>query len=377
LALAAMSALRGTSLATVSTTGTTDIGNGNGNDVAYVAGGSDFAVGSFTLTGQSWTNGTMSVADGSDANGQILIQTGATYTVSGGLFMSMGDGAVSGVTVNDNSALNTGSEEYLPNSDDTFAVNGVIDNVAGGSASVTVSNNSSWTNVGGIGVGFLGGGTLNVQSNSSVVTSLLLVGNEAAGTMTVANSAITVFPDFQIGASCMGSSVTLDQGSTLTAGTLAMSENAGSGDSLLDIGNGSQVTISGGVNIGRLGSATVNVHDNSSFTSGDFFMGQDSGVTAQMNVTNTSTATFQQLNVALGGTGTLNVNGQSTIISVGAFLGVNEGAAGTVNIGQATDESMDIAASDGTWTNIGQLIVGDSGTGNLNVNTAVSSESGR
>jgi autotransporter family porin len=368
LTLAAMGVSGGRSLASVSTTGDTNIGNGNGNDVAYVANGSDS--GSFTLIGQSWSNGTMSVANGSGADGQILIQSLASYNVSGALFLSQGDVADSTVTVDTNSALNTGTTEFLPDSD-MYAVNGVISNAANGTASVTISNASSWTNDGGIGVGFLGNGSLNVQTGSSVTTSLLLVGNSGVGTMSVSGSMITVFPDFQIGAASYGSSVMLDQDSTLTAGTLAMSESAASGDSLLDIGNGSQVTISDGASVGRYGSATVNVHDNASFTSGNFFLAEQPDVTAAMNVTNSSTASFQQLNVAFGGTAALSVSGQSNIASTGAFIGVNEGSAGTVNLGQAAEESNE--ASDGGWANSGEIIVGDAGTGYVNINTSGSS----
>ena len=221
---------------------------------------------------------------------------------------------------------------------------------------------------GGMGVGQGGQGTLTVQSGGSVSISGygLGIGNVSGsgGTVTVSGT---------------GSAIT-------TLGTNGQVTVGSPGSGLLSISAGGRVSASAAVFVGN-GAVTVNGGTLSA--AGATIGGSGAGtmtVSGGGLVTNTGAASFDVGGSAAGGT--LVINGGTVSNSSGGFFGVgNTNASGTLTVEgggslitggsggfadiNATGAGYSAVAtvSGATWTSNGQLIVGDTGHGTLDINS--------
>ncbi len=124
--------------------------------------------------------------------------------------------------------------------------------------------------------------------------------------------------------------------------------------------NSGTTTISTGTNFGdslyvaTTGTATLEVIAGGYATNTYGYLGYDAGSVGTATVSSGTWANSGELYVGYSGTGTLNVNGGSVTNRIG-YLGYDPGSVGTATV------------SSGTWSHSSSLYVGGGGTGTLNV----------
>ncbi len=123
--------------------------------------------------------------------------------------------------------------------------------------------------------------------------------------------------------------------------------------------------------IGIFGSGTMDISSGSDVTDKDGYIGYYSGSTGAVTVDGSGSTWTNNANLVVGyrGNGTLNITDGGTVSNNGyGYIGENNGSTGTV--------SVDGPGS--TWTNNGNLKVGDWGNGTLNITNggAVSNDDG-
>ncbi|AJA09114.1 outer membrane autotransporter [Sphingopyxis fribergensis] len=135
-------------------------------------------------------------------------------------------------------------------------------------------------------------------------------------------------------------------------------------------GNASTWTNAGMLRVGRLGTGTLNILDGGIVTVADLaYIGDDVGSQGTVNVSgqdangNASTWTgASDIVVGEFGTGTLNITAGAQVSNQSGWIGSNAGSQGIVNVSGVGGNG---AAS--TWTNNGDVLVGYDGNGTLNI----------
>ena len=156
------------------------------------------------------------------------------------------------------------------------------------------------------------------------------------------------------------SRVVLAVGLAVLLGSLAVPVRA---DTILNSGT---TTVSTGTNFGgdlyiaTTGTATLNVIAGGYATNTTGYLGTNAGSVGTATVSSGTWANNGELFVGYSGTGTLNVTGGS-VTNLDGYLGYDmDSGYGADSVGTATVAS-------GTWANNGDLFVGNMGTGTLNV----------
>ncbi|WBM72222.1 autotransporter outer membrane beta-barrel domain-containing protein [Buttiauxella sp. WJP83] len=313
----------------------------------------------------------------------LVVAQGVTKDMNDGSTQTYGE-----VTVDGTLNITEGSDLVSGVVDGAKTYNAIIGDAAGTSGTVNVSGDgSSWIhNEDFITVGSYGSGQLNVSNGGYVESGYLSIGNYdgSSGTVNVSGSGseLKVLDNIYLGR----------RGGA--------SNNGEGGEGVLNITEGAIVT-AGGTYVGYEGTGTVNISGGSTLTNGDGAIGHQSGSSGTVNVTDGST--WNNTGYLLIGhegqdetagldaaEGVLNVSGGSTVSSTSLYVG--DGGTGVVNLSDGSqlittntdpngfsslgwndsnytqsDGSGTVNVDDSTWTNQGNLIVGQSGYGELNI----------
>ena len=234
-----------------------------------------------------------------------------------------------------------------------------------GTATVT-GTGSKWDNNQEFCIGSGGSGTLIVQAGGEVGTSSgeIYIGYYSTGTATVtgAGSKLTTMDthDLYVGRTGSGT-LNVEAGGEVSIARMAwFGYYGGSTGTVTVTGAGSKWTCASSLSIGEYGNGTLNVEAGAQVSSGPCSFGNNSLGTGTAWVTGAgSTWTGSgDLDVGGDGRGTLRIEGGGQVSNVNnGKLGVSPGSTGTVTV-----------TGDGSkWTTGGDLSVGCSGSGTLNI----------
>jgi outer membrane autotransporter protein len=267
-------------------------------------------------------------------------------------------------------ALTIGAGGTVSNTDGSLGFS------AGSTGTVTVTGaGATWTNSGNLFVGRNATGTLNIAGGGTVSNVFGHVGGcagcstSAVGTVTVngAGSTWTNSAALIVGDSGTGQ-VTISGGGQVLTGAAGgfLGNSPGATGTMAVTGAGSAWNISGQLVVGGFlgpASGSLTVQNGGTVTNTEGSVGYASGSTGTATV-NGAGATWTNsgdLYIGRNGTGTLSIGGGGTVSSavgrVGGCDGCNTGAVGTVTV----------SGAGATWTNSAGLVVGYSGTGQVTI----------
>ena len=309
---------------TVAVTGTTDVGNFARGDLA-VSGGGSITSASINIGGASTGEGTVSITGA----GSSLTNTGSDLVV--GLITTglvVGNAGIGSLSVTSGGRLTTTGL--------------VVGNETGSTGTVVVDGTSStFTSTGNITLGNNGSALLSVQNGGSVTigsgsTILVGSGSGSTGTLTVASGAAVSTPAMDIGVltGAQGLATINGKGSTLKVAQSLIVGDSGTGS--LSVTNGGTVDAStaGSTTValspGSKGSISVDGIGSTLLTGNILALGQNSGTSPLLNITNGGT-------VWVGAVGTPLASGGGFAISNGQAIfdirsGHSTGIAGTPDI---------------------------------------------
>jgi T5SS/PEP-CTERM-associated repeat protein len=410
-------------------TGTLSIAAGSSlSSVDGIIGHDDGSSGTVIVSGagSDWSiSGNMAVAD--EGNGVLTVSAGGS--VSSNLSaVALDNGSTGTVTVTGAGSTWTSSsflvvgvegegELTVANGGSVSSVIGDVGRFATGPGIVTVTGNgSSWTNSGPLGVGDEGAGTLTIQNGGHVSntdgsigfeigsdgtvnvdgagstwtnSNFAEVGRAGTGTLNITNGGDVTNTGGQIaiGLGSHGDATVSGEGSTWTnslylfvgnlgtatltiedggdvANTIgAVGANAESNGTATVTGVGSTWTNSDDLAIGLFGDGELFIEAGGSVSNADGLIGQFNNATGEVTVTGAGSTWFNSGNLSVGedGTGTLNILNGGSVSNVSGFIGHNSTPT-TSSTGTVT-----VSGTDSTWINIGNLLVGASGEGILNI----------
>jgi T5SS/PEP-CTERM-associated repeat protein len=244
------------------------------------------------------------------------------------------------------------------------AVLGVLGHNAGSTGTATVDGaGSSWTNSGDIYVGNFGTGTLTIRNGGAVSNGISFLGLRAGstGTATVdgAGSSWANSGTLNVGYGGTGT-LTIQNGGAVSNIDGVLGNNAGSTGTATVDGTGSTWTNSGDLYVGRSGTGTLTIQNGGAVSNAGFgYLGFVAGSTGSATVDGAGSAwtNSSTLNVGYSGAGTLTIQNGGAVSDVTGVLGLGPGSTGSATV--------DGAGS--TWTNSGDFYVGRSGTGTLTI----------
>jgi T5SS/PEP-CTERM-associated repeat protein len=360
--------------------------------------------GSITVSNSaSITGGALSLSAG-----QATVESGASWTVTGpagqpdlivGAFVPAapsfgGSSGVASLTIQGGA---TGSSQ-------TSAFIGAN---SGANGTMTITGvGSAWSSTGAVIVGLGGMGTLNIQGGgvltsgpggfesqvpgTSGVSGDIGAQQGGSGTATIdgAGSAWNQTGAIRVGDAGMGT-VTIQNGGVLSTGSDGSLENlsgvigvqSGSQGTVTVTGDNSEWRAGGNVQVGASGTGTLNIMDSGKVAADDLSVGAAQG--GQGTVTmNGGTLVLGGL-VQLGGKLTVGDAGQGTltvvpaapddegdITSMAGSIGAQIGSSGSVTIGSAVGQGLQATSSQ--WTVKEELIIGEAGSGVLDIGGNVS-----
>jgi T5SS/PEP-CTERM-associated repeat protein/autotransporter-associated beta strand protein len=333
--------------------------NGNNTTISQAISGS--GSGSFTKTGA----GNLELTGPGTLPGNTFVDGGQLEITGGGLvtnttgFIGVFTGSTGAVTVSGTDSAGNPSPSTWTNSGALFvgyvgdgtldvtggglvtnSFDGFIGRVAGSTGAVTVSGTdsagnpspSTWTNSGQLFVGSLGNGTLDVTGGGLVTNTAGFIGASTGST-----GAVTVSGTDSAGNPSPSTWTNSDE---LRVGSL--------GNGTLDVTGGGLVTNSFtgyiGWDTGSIGAVTV------------------SGTDSAGNPSPSTWTNSSQLFVGNLGNGTLDITGGGLVTNSIGYIGDFTGSTGAVTV-----SGTDSAGNPSTWTNSGNLRVGESGNGRLDV----------
>jgi T5SS/PEP-CTERM-associated repeat protein len=270
------------------------------------------------FTPANWSAGVPTAGTTAEVNNGGTAQiAGASAAAASGLALGNGGGTGS-VSVNGASALNVGASISVSGATSLFSING---------ASAVTSSFGTMNQ----------GGTATINGGSSwVMSQTLLIGN-GTGTATFnenGGSAVSA-ADVSLG-------VSLNSTATAT------------------IDGGSTLSMTGELHVGTDGTATLNILGGSGVSDSVGVIGYDNTANGTVNVSGaTSWTNTGDMTVGKFGHGTLHITNGGTVSDVNGVVGSSVGSTGTV--------TLDTAMGPSSWDNTGSLVVGDSGTGTVNV----------
>ncbi|HFQ8225505.1 TPA: autotransporter outer membrane beta-barrel domain-containing protein [Citrobacter freundii] len=330
-------------------------------------------------TGSQWDlTGTLTT--GGSGTGTMTLTDNARVTSQGGTIGNAGAGTGT-VDVSTGAEWNNGNGTLTVGNSATGTLNihdtGVVDaafTLLGGQASgegtVNVVGPGTVLNAGALTVAQAGTGTLTVTDGGVVNSTSGTVGYGAGGTGTVdlsgADTQWLNSSSLTVGDSGTGT-VTLTDDAMLQSLTASLGSAAGS-DGTVNVSagavwdNGTDITDI--IEVGISGSGTLNVTDSGTVNAGSTLVGALETGTGSVNVDGTGSALNLSSALTLGysGTGELTATNNAIVNSSGGTLGQLSGSTGTATV-----------SSGAQWTLPGgsqnSLIIGDAGTGILNINT--------
>jgi T5SS/PEP-CTERM-associated repeat protein len=337
-----------------------------------IIGRDDGSTGAVTVTGagSEWIN-TGNLAIGDEGNGELTVAAGASVSNNIGA-VALDNGSTGTVTVtgagsnwNSSSFLVVGVEGVgeltVANGGSVSSVIGDVGRFATGTVIVT-GTCSTWTNTGPLGVGDEGTGTLTIQNGGHVSNTDGSIAFEmgANGTVTVdgAGSTWTNSNFAEVGRAGTGT-LNITHGGTVTNTGGQIAIGLGSHGDAIVSGDGSTWTNSLYLFVGNLGTATLTIEDGGevSNTIGHIGANAESHGTATVTGAGSSWTNSDDLAVGLFGTGELFVEDGGSVSNSDGIIGGFHGATGTVTV----------TGAGSTWSNSGDLSIGDHGTGTLSI----------
>ncbi len=304
---------------------------------------------------------------GSVGAGTVRVRQGATMTSTsatiGGGLAGFVDVADSGSTWS--SGAITANTSLSPFNDIRATNGGVINsstvNLAGGSLGFVSGNGSVWNTTGAMNVGTTGDSELFVDAGGRVDTGVISLGTTATGNgEIILRTAGSIIDAAGVNVGTSGSGlITIDGGADLVAGFFNAGNNAG-GSGVANISGAGTTVNTGGLSFGFNSAGQLNLSTGAVISSGNGTLGGNTSGIGVANVNGAGT----QWNVAGGdllvgnsGNGTVNVNGTGRVAHTGVRVGNIAGSTGNISI-------------DGLGSQItgsGLTIVGGGGTGTINV----------
>ncbi len=365
------------------------------------------SVGTVTVdgSGSKWTlTGDLSV--GASGTGTLNIKNGGTVTsVNGTLGAQSGstgtatvDGAGSKWTILGNliSGSSGSGTLNITNGGVVSAGSFLGGNNSGSTSTVTVDGAGSLlkTTDGGLYVNFVGTGSLTVQNGGSVSAADFIT-IKSGGSMTVQSGGTVTNKNYvtvnngtnpTVVVTGAGSKWTISTGGRFNGGLYIGNEETGnmkilaggqvsSGEGYVGYYGTGTMTVDGagskwdnagllhvGEGDGNAGTGTLTVQNGGVVTSASGTIGVKIGDTGTVTVTDAGSKWTMtgDLSVDTGGTGTLNITKGGVVSDVNGKIATTSG--GTTLLGTVT---VDGAGS--KWTNSGEVIVGDTGPGVLNI----------
>ncbi len=344
-------------------------------------GGTTISEGTLQL-GDNVTNGSVAGNINITTNSMLVFRNATSQTYAGnisgtGSVRKIGTGAmtltgISTLSTLNNSALTIdGGQLELKDGGQFSNSFGYIGDGASAVGTVSVgggTGSSTWTNGSELTVGNSGTGTLNITGGGTVTNTTGFVGNLASGQGTVSvgggtgSSTWNNSSGLTVGYSGTGT-LNITGGGTVTNSIGRVGFNTGS-QGAVTVGGGignSTWTNSGGLTVAHFGTGTLNITGGGAVTNTTGIVGNlASGHVTVGGGTGASTWTSSgELTVAHFGTGTLTITGGGVVANTNGYVGRDGGSQGTVSVGGGTGSS--------TWTNSGELTVGNTGTGTLSI----------
>ena len=319
--------------------------------------------------------GTSDVVVGSDVGATgVLNVTGAGATLnSNGFRMSVGGSGAGTVLVSQGGTVLTGTQ---------FATDAAINvgSNAGATGAITVTDlGSSIKASGQISVGLSGAGSLTIENQATVISGGstlapsqgidLGVSSSGSGTITVSGtqSLLTNTGQFLVGDSGLGSLSVGSGGTVVTAPGaaatgLTIANNTGANGSLVNVsGAGSQLNISGLLDVGVAGSGGLNLSGGATVTASSLDAGNIATAVGQISLSGTGTqlTVTGDAVVADDGTGVLSVLNGATFTATSLTVGSQGDSSGAVVVsGNGSVINLSGALNVGTALGIGDLTVG-------------------
>ncbi|WP_168942072.1 autotransporter domain-containing protein [Parazoarcus communis] len=341
--------------------------------VGHLAG--SVGIGSVTGVGSSLNN-TGNLYIGNEGDGTLTIADGASASSTGTVYLGAASGGSGTLNIDTGGSFDAGTSTMLIGYGGSGAVNitegtlesdgAVLGAGSGSDGTVTVDGaNSSWTNNGSLTVGSSGTGQLDVLNGASVTTQQTVLAAAAASSLTVsgAGSELDIDGAFYVG---IGGNATLNiaDGGSVSSGATVVARHASSVSEVTVTGTGSSWTTAGlllggdpGDPSSLGGTATLEVLDGASISTGQALLGGVADGSGSVTVDDASWTASDRISVGYGGEGSLTVQNGATVSSTGGLIGHLAGSSGTVSVSGAGS----------SWDNSGVLYVGNEGDGSLSI----------
>ncbi len=397
----------GRAFAQVNATG--DISPSTFSGATWNLGGADLLIGStgagnMTITpGGSVSNALASLGNASGSTGTAQV-SGGSWTSTGDLWIGFsGNGSLvlsgTGNVTGNNTSIGTfvGGRGAAEISGGQLAA-GHFFYVGGlGNGTLRLSGNGSITATTATGVGVFAGssGLAEVSGGNWTAGDFFVIGNEGNGTVDLSGSGSITAGIVSVGQTVSGTGNLTLRGGMLT--TSQISENQGNGTVTFNGGtlrlSGNQTSLFSGFEAGdvrlvgsggTIDTQSFNVATALGLTGNGSLTKQGNGtLTLTGNSTYTAGTTVRNGNLTVSGGGVINHT--SAAMTVGrssgdnATLVINNGlvASDSGVVGSAAGSTGSVSVLSGNWTNAGELVVGEFGTGSMLINGgAVSNTTG-
>jgi T5SS/PEP-CTERM-associated repeat protein len=346
-------------------------------------------------SGSTWTN-TGELDVGVDAYGTLKVEDGAQLTTGDSMGINPGlnigyfssgngfvtvDGSGSSLTCNDQTVVGNSFQGTL-----TISGGGTMSTTSGGvilasgsdgNGTATIMDpGSTWTIAGGLIIGdggtaefsLSGGGLVQLQGSDTSVD----IGSQAGSIGEIdfdgANSGFTGVSTMTIGDAGMGTVNLTDGAQISTTGDVVIANQDGSGTlsnpSVLFLdGSGTSFTVGGNLTVGMDGDGQLQMGDSAvAFVTGDMVLAAGFFGDGVASISGTGSMLTVQGSLTVGGSSEAAFSDLSgaTVTSQTAVIGADE---------FSVDDTVDILSTDTLWHTYGDMTIGLSGSGSVNVAT--------
>ncbi|WP_164718687.1 autotransporter domain-containing protein [Bradyrhizobium sp. LVM 105] len=249
---------------------------------------------------------------------------------------------------------------WTPGGVPTNATNATIDTSSPNAAVISSGNAQAQTVI----IGLSATGGLTIQNGATLSDSVGALGRflGATGTATVdgAGSSWSNSADLSVGYSGAGT-LTIRNGGAVGNQSGHVGRGAGATGTATVDGAGSTWTNQIALYVGNSGTGTLTIQNGGTVSNGaDAFIGVNSGATGSVTVDGAGSTWTDTGNLYVGqtGTGVLTIrNGGAVSNGADGHIGANSGATGTVTV----------TGAGSSWTNFGTVSIGEAGNGTLTI----------
>jgi T5SS/PEP-CTERM-associated repeat protein/autotransporter-associated beta strand protein len=236
---------------------------------------------------------------------------------------------------------------------------------SGSSGTATVTGVDSKWNCSGLYVGYSGTGTLTIEQGGLVnnaYNGFIGYNPGSSGTTTV-RGANTNWTNYGLRVGHNGSgTLNIEAGGQVSNTSGYLGYYAGSSGTVTVTGDGSKWTNSNALYIGNEGNGTLNIEAGGQVSNTDGSLGHNSGSSGTVTVAGVDSKwTCSGFFVGFRGTGTLTIEQGGLVVSNSCHIGLSSGSSGKASINGAGSK----------WTNSGELRIGVTGSGTLNIGDGI------